>query len=264
MMSGKNLQQRPDLIIFDMDGTTVRHINPRILTVLEKIDDAMFWLSEYINQFRSGKKIPHNESNAIKRKPKRLLVHRALHKIRRKPVEQIVEPCPDIEELLRFFSAHAIPLGLVSNGLGKGYGHDILQKFGLEKYFQASLFREDFTNSKPHPEPLLNLLKALNFSLSDHHTIWIIGDRKKDIKCALKLQEMTKAHIVPLSYGIEAAISILKYQLPTDFIITSYHDFYLKCQNLLGDPPSVPNEKNENSKSQETSKISQPHATMAA
>jgi phosphoglycolate phosphatase len=31
---------RPTIVLFDMDGTTVRHIHPRLLQILEALDDA--------------------------------------------------------------------------------------------------------------------------------------------------------------------------------------------------------------------------------
>jgi phosphoglycolate phosphatase len=221
---------KPTIIIFDMDGTTVRHIHPRVLHVLEKIDDIMFWFSE---TFRSPKKIERQIHVAQNKKP-RLLVHRALHKMRRKEVEQIVEPCPGVREVLTLIQSYKIPTAIVSNGIGKGYCHDMLQKFKLAEFFSAQIFREDFTHSKPHPEPLLNALKAMSLTPSADDVIWVIGDRKKDIKAALKLAEAIPAKIIPISYGIEAAIAILKYHLPADYILATYHDLEQKLTSAMG------------------------------
>jgi phosphoglycolate phosphatase len=226
---------KPTIIIFDMDGTTVRHINPRILHVLEKIDDAMFWFSE---RFGAGRPSKQTQQNVKKKKP-RLLVHRALHKMRRKQVEQIVEPCPGVRDVLKLIRAYDIPTAIVSNGLGKGYGHDILQKFDLEKFFKAQIFREDFVQSKPNPEPLLNAFKAMNIEPNENDVIWVIGDRKKDIKSALKLAEIISAKIIPISYGIEAAIAVIKYHLPADYILTTYHDLENKLTTSMGYEPST-------------------------
>lgn len=223
--------KKPTIIIFDMDGTTVRHINPRILHILEKIDDLMFWMSEFFGGARKNNAINPNKPP---KKP-RLLVHRALHKMRRKEVEQIVEPCPGVRDVLKLIRAYHIPTAIVSNGLGKGYGHDILEKFDLSKFFTAQIFREDFVQSKPHPEPLLNALKMMNISPSADDVIWVIGDRKKDIKAALKLSEILPCTVEPLSYGIEAAIAVLKYHISADHILTTYHDLEQKLVSVLGD-----------------------------
>ena len=54
-------------------------------------------------------------------------------------------------DLLDLFKAHNIPLALVSNGLGKGYGDEVLAAFDLAPYFSAMVFREDIHKSKPDP-----------------------------------------------------------------------------------------------------------------
>jgi phosphoglycolate phosphatase len=225
--------EKPTLIIFDMDGTTVRHINPKILHILEKIDDFMFFISESLGGSRQNNLIDPNKPQ----KKRRLLVHRALHKMRRKKVEQIVEPCPGVRDVLKLIRAYQIPTAIVSNGLGTGYGHDILEKFDLEKYFDAQIFREDFIQSKPNPEPLLNAVKKLNRTIIPNDVIWVIGDRKKDIKAAIKLGEVLSCKVEPISYGIEAAIAVLKYQISADHILTTYHDLEQKLVAVCGEPP---------------------------
>ncbi|HEY8190122.1 MAG TPA: HAD family phosphatase, partial [Micavibrio sp.] len=153
--------QKPTIILFDMDGTTVRHIHPRLLHVLEKLDDASHKSAKFFSRVfrRRIDVMPLVEFRNGKR-PK-LLVHRAMHKIRRRDVEEIVEPCPGIYAILDFLRSMNVPLGIVSNGLGKGYGHDILVKFDLAKYFQVTIFREDITRSKPFPDPLLQAIRKM-------------------------------------------------------------------------------------------------------
>lgn len=215
--------KKPTVIIFDMDGTTVRHINPKMLHVLEKIDDVMYYFGDRKKEidFRVRKKRPH------------LLVHRALHKFRRKSVEQIVEPHLGVRELFKYIQSLGIPLAIVSNGLGRGYGYDILEKFDLAKFFQAKIFREDFIEAKPHPEPLLNAIKAMDLNITPDDVIWCIGDRKKDIISALALQDVLNCQVEPFSFGIDAAISILKNKISTDHIITSYSELQLKLKDLF-------------------------------
>ena len=150
----------PTIILFDMDGTTVRHVHPWLLNILELIDDGFYKTSRFIARLRRGREmIDFSDEPPTKRG---LLVHRALHKVRRKDVSQIVQPCPGIIPLLKFFKSKNIPTGLVSNGLGKGYGHEVLETFDLEKYFFTTIFREDAQKAKPHPDSLLRALKALD------------------------------------------------------------------------------------------------------
>ncbi len=91
----------PTIVLFDMDGTTVRHVHPRVLNTLEFIDDIFYKTSRFFARFRRGREmIDFSDEPATK---KRLLVHRALHKFRRKEVDQIVQLCPGILPLLKFF-----------------------------------------------------------------------------------------------------------------------------------------------------------------
>lgn len=228
---------KPDIVIFDMDGTTVRHINPRILNIMEFLDDTAFKLGKLtgwlFKRGASGPIIPEKFRSKRNKEPK-LIVHRAIHKFRCKSVEQIVEPCPGIYNVLDLLRKRNIPLALVSNGLGAGYGHDILKTFDLESYFQATIFREDISRSKPDPEPLLKALDSLRFKLSREHVIWYIGDRHKDVSAALAASKGILPRVIPIAYALNAAAAILEKGLSPDHIIMSYHDMYEKLENMFG------------------------------
>ncbi len=222
--------QKPTIVLFDMDGTTVRHINPRMLGVLEKIDDAMFKTSAWFY-----KKKPHPDFTLDQIKKPHLLVHRALHKFRRKEVDQIVQPCPGIYTLLNMFRDENIPIGIVSNGLGKGYGHDILEKFGLSEYFAAKIFREDIVRSKPDPDPLFRALRQIKDPVSSNDVIWYIGDRHKDVLAAIAADEQLAAKVMPFAYGLKASVAILEKGLGPENIIMNYTDFAGRIYPVLKD-----------------------------
>jgi len=217
----------PTIVIFDMDGTAVRHINLYLLHILERLDDAFYMISRFwgwVARRKYDMPIIAKDDAFLNRRKPRLLVHRAIHHLRRKEVDQIVEPCPGIYTFLDLLTRHDIPLGLVSNGLGKGYGHDILEKFDMARYFGASVFREDITNSKPHPEPLLKCLADMGVTPTADDVVWFIGDRQKDIHAALAAQEHLPCRVVPVAYAINAAAAVLKKQLGPEHIIMSYSD----------------------------------------
>lgn len=223
-------QEKPTIVLFDMDGTTVRHISPRMLGALEFLDDAIFKGTLF---FRKDKPFP--DFSEKMEKPPRLLVHRALHKFRRKPIEQIVQPCPGIVALLKFLQKNDVPMGIVSNGLGKGYGHDILEKFDLSKFFKAKIFREDIQNSKPHPEPLLRALHDMDIAVTKDDVVWYIGDRHKDVIAALAANDSLPAKVVPFAYGLKASLAILEKTQNPEQIIVSYPDFTHKITHLFQD-----------------------------
>lgn len=218
---------KPTIVIFDMDGTAVRHINPRLLGMLEFLDSASYRITKVIRwlYYRGGRG-PIIPKWHKKRKQPRLLVHRAIHKFRRKPVEQIVEPGPGLFQLLEMLEEHGVLLGLVSNGLGKGYGHDILQKFELTSYFKTTVFREDIVNSKPHPEPVLKALNGLPRPITDQDVVWFIGDRRKDIAAALAATHHVPCKILPIAFGLNAATAIIEKNLGQDHIFMSFYDIY--------------------------------------
>lgn len=233
--------QKPTLVIFDMDGTTVRHIHLWLLHILEWMDDQSYKFNKVWDwAFRRGAKgpMPPILQESDRRKPPKLLVHRAIHSVRRKEVDQIVEPSPGVYELLDFLKAHDVPVALVSNGLGKGYGHDILEKFDLVPYFSSVIFREDIHKSKPNPECLLLTLDNLKIKPKKDDVIWFIGDRHKDILAAVNLRKHVACEITPIAYSVNSAVEALKQGLPPENIIMSYYDMHDRLKELMGNPPA--------------------------
>ena len=225
--------EKPTLVLFDMDGTTVRHIHPRLLHVLERLDDVSHRTAVFLSRIfhRRIDVIPLVEFHDGRR-PK-LLVHRAMHRMRRKEVEEIVEPCPGIYAILDLLKEHDIPLGLVSNGLGKGYGYDILQKFDLAKYFEVTIFREDITRSKPFPDPILQGISKMKRQPDSADVIWYVGDRHKDILAAMAAREHLPCPIQPLAYGLNASIAVLEHNIGVDHIVKAYADLEAKLRQLF-------------------------------
>jgi phosphoglycolate phosphatase len=216
-----------------MDGTTVRHINPRLLHVLERLDDASHRITKFFSGIfrRKLSRMPLVEFRNGKR-PK-LLVHRAMHKIRRKDVDEIVEPCPGIYDILDLLKSQNIQLGLASNGLGKGYGYDILKTFDLEKYFDVTLFREDMPRSKPYPDPILTALNKMPIPPRAGDVVWYIGDRRKDILAALAARNHLPCPITPIAYGLNASIAVLEHNIGVENIIMAWPDLEQKLRQIF-------------------------------
>lgn len=240
--------KKPTIVIFDMDGTAVRHVNPRLLNILEFLDNLNYKISKlFAWLFKRGGKgriVPewHDPewTNKNKKSP-RLIVHRVLHKVRRKPVEQIVQPCPGLYDVLDLLSKYNIPMSLVSNGLGKGYGHDIVKKFDLDEYFKTTVFREDIQNSKPNPEPILLALKRMKIEPEKDDIIWYIGDRHKDVVAALAASKLITGTVIPIAVAFNAAVAVLEKNLGPDHIIMSFHDMYDQLKVMFEEEGAVPN-----------------------
>lgn len=240
---------KPTIVIFDMDGTTVRHLNPKWLGAMEWVDDTVYkitrvwaWLFD-----RGGKGAIFNPEDLTDperevRRAKSLIVHETIHKLRNKPVELLVEPCPGVYSVLSLLKKNNVPMALVSNGLGKGYGQDVVEKFGLAEYFPVTIFREDIHKSKPHPESLLLALGRLStergFELSAQDVVWFIGDRHKDVKAAMAAQAHLPCKIFPVAYGLNAAVAAIEMGYGPDHILMSYRDIGTLLKKLLGDKGS--------------------------
>lgn len=210
----------------------MRHLNPRLLGVMEFLDDMVFkvsrlwtWIFERKAQGPLLLEMPEGpQKNKKSQPPKSIIVHKAIHKLRRKPVELLVEPCPGIYSVLSFLKKQDIPLALVSNGLGKGYGDDIVKKFGLDEFFPVTIFREDIRKSKPNPEPLLMAINRLKDPLNKEDVIWYIGDRHKDVTAALNASKVLPCTIVPLAYGMNAAVAAIEKGYGPNHVLITYQD----------------------------------------
>lgn len=227
--------RRPTIVIFDMDGTTVRHLSPLLLHMLEFLDDLSFRVAQRLSRLTGKTLTPPRivERGEDGTRP-RLAVRQALHRmVLRGHAERIVEPCPGIYAILAALQSRKVQLALVSNGLGSGYGHDILKAFDLGKYFEVALFREDIGRPKPQPDPLLAALKRLPAPPVQTDVIWHIGDRRKDILAAMAAQPYLPCPIEPLGYGLKAAATILEKNLGHDHIVRSYPELQKRLGTLF-------------------------------
>lgn len=71
-------------------------------------------------------------------------------------------------------------LGVVTTKTAR-YSRELLEHFGVMKYFKVLIGREDVVNPKPHAEPILKAIHKLN---ADRESTWMIGDTCLDIESA--------------------------------------------------------------------------------
>jgi len=62
------------------------------------------------------------------------------------------------------------------------YSIPLLKNFGIMKYFDTIIGRQEVVNPKPHPEPIFKALENLNLEPSKN--IYMIGDTKLDLIAA--------------------------------------------------------------------------------
>ncbi|MCW5722867.1 MAG: HAD hydrolase-like protein [Devosia sp.] len=211
----------PTIVLFDLDGTLVHHVNPRVLQALEFLDDCSHRAGRLVARFRLARR----HRAAIRTKLPKLLVHRAIHKVRRKTVQQMLEPCETLRATLEQLRANGVVLGVVSNGLGRGYGHEVLEAFDLKKYFSACVFREDVMRGKPWPDPLVAALKGIGRDLRGRDVIWYVGDQRKDINAAMAASDLVGHKIVPVALGARASMAAVEICAESAHIMWSAADF---------------------------------------
>lgn len=210
----------------------MHHVNPRVLQMLEFLDDCSHRGGRLVARFRLARRhmtSPH-------RAPK-LLIHRAIHRVRRKSVEQMLEPCETMRAVLEKLRAEGVALGVVSNGLGRGYGHDALKAFDLRKYFSAAVFREDVARGKPWPDSIVAALKGLGRELRSNDVIWYIGDQRKDIGAALAASHVIGHTIRPFALGARAALGAIEARLSPAQIMWTPADFERSVQQAFDIEP---------------------------
>lgn len=87
---------------------------------------------------------------------------------------------PRAKEAVNLASTFA-RLGVVTTKTAR-YSKELLEHFGLLKHFETLIGREDVEHPKPHPEPILKALKAMQ--VKEKSDVWMIGDTKLDLECA--------------------------------------------------------------------------------
>jgi phosphoglycolate phosphatase len=220
----------PTIVLFDLDGTLVHHVNPRVLQALEFLDDCSHRVARLVARFRLRRRKQATEPQ----KAPTLLVHRAIHRVRRKSVEEMLVPCETLRTVLERLRSNGVVLCVVSNGLGRGYGHDVLEAFDLKKYFSACIFREDVCRGKPWPDSILAALNGIGRSVRGRDVIWYVGDQRKDIDAAMAASAQLRKPIVPVALGARAALRAVEGDCPNLQVAWSANDLDSLTEKLFG------------------------------
>ncbi|CCV63712.1 Bipartite prolipoprotein diacylglyceryl transferase and phosphatase domain [Alteracholeplasma palmae J233] len=91
-----------------------------------------------------------------------------------------VKAYPNAKETLDFLKVRGIRLGIVSSK-ARVMVEEGLKQNDLLQYFEVLVCSDDVENHKPHPEPLLKAIKALNAPID---TTIYVGDHSNDVLAA--------------------------------------------------------------------------------
>lgn len=193
---------KPDICLFDLDGTLVEHKNAQLIAQLERFDTLIHILTK---PFKRSSYFPV-EMDLTVNVESNPLIHRIIHAIRIMrgiDVDDVVEPADGVGPFLDLLKNNGVSIGLTSNAYGRSYGKQILRKFGIRSYFDVILFREHVRHGKPHPESLLRAIHKFGLDKSRQQIVWFIGDQAKDMKAAIEAQKKLEDNIrlIPIAIG---------------------------------------------------------------
>jgi phosphoglycolate phosphatase len=173
---------RPDLVIFDLDGTLVDSLAD--LTASINFMRATFNLPALTFaevQMGIGKGARNLVEKSLPPKERRIdqalaifLQHNGAHLVKRTCLY------PGADELLVRLSKSNIPLALVSN---KNTLHcrQLLEQLGIARYFREVLGGDAVASCKPSPQPLLETMER---SGARHDRTVMVGDSSNDFAAA--------------------------------------------------------------------------------
>lgn len=111
-------------------------------------------------------------------------------------------------------------LGIVTTKTAE-YSKILMEYFGLMEYFEVLIGREDVQNPKPHAEPILKAMEALDITGKE---IWMIGDTKLDLIAA----KSAGVHSIGVLSGYDSREIIEKF---TDVIFSDALEAVLHLQD---------------------------------
>ncbi|WP_249871292.1 pyrophosphatase PpaX [Oceanobacillus saliphilus] len=92
--------------------------------------------------------------------------------------DNYVTAFPEVVETVMQLQEHHLKLGIVTTKMSPTV-HMGLKLTGLDSFFSTIIALEDVTHAKPHPEPVLKAMLALN---ADPQTTLMVGDNYHDIE----------------------------------------------------------------------------------
>ena len=193
----------PPIILFDFDGVIItqkaleytalyyrkkKWYSWQNIEGLRLIDFARFFEeSDAQDGFEAIKMISSAYRPYIPNRFKRFLFFAKFGRRYRK-FEKIYEQLkPGLENILKTFKNHGIPMGIVSNS-GKKRLKYFRKKLHLDDYFTVYITRDDVPLKKPNPYPIIMALKLIkdqfNFKGIDKNKVFFVGDLPSDVYCA--------------------------------------------------------------------------------
>lgn len=165
-------------ILFDLDGTLINS-NDVIIKCLKETAE------KYVKRDLSDEELDRILGKPLKEQIS--LIHNenveqmveCYRRLYRKHRDELTKEFNGIKEMLDILKEKGYTMGIVTSKGTSGIEH-ALTKFDMHKYFDATVSANDVKNHKPHPEPVLKVLDALEGNVEE---AILIGDSLSDMLC---------------------------------------------------------------------------------
>ncbi len=186
------MQNKPDFIFFDLDGTLSQL--PKIVTALAGLyDKTSDFLKKVFGPRTPSKPKIKVEKFETEKSPLKYAFLRA-----------ILSPVPQhgLHQLLTYLDHQEIESGVVSNGPFH-WGNPFLTEFKLHHHFECANFRDAHKNLKPAPDPLLAAVDEVrDLVKQDPKVVWFVGDQASDVETAVNAaHHQAEYEVVPIAIG---------------------------------------------------------------
>lgn len=167
------------IIIFDLDGTvlnTLDDIHSSLMDTLEYFNFPTFDIS--VTKKYVGDGIKKLIERAVTPDKYNESIEQYFRNIYNKRLVETTKPYSGIEDVFKSLKNKDISLVILSNKATE-YTTSIIKHFSFDKYLDACYGFDSFSEKKPSPIPVLEILKQKKFLASE---ALIIGDNYTDIE----------------------------------------------------------------------------------
>lgn len=231
-MLSKPLLERPDLVIFDLDGTLTEE--SRALSRLTTSRAAEATLAHLL-------KVSGNSYLSLKEKG--LLQKIPLERLKDTFLDQVARPRIGIRRTMEILRKIDIPTALLSNNHEHPWGEKTLERLGLTNSFQIRLFAESLfpKHQKPSQEGLDYIISTLVTQGHYIENIWMIGNSPHDMQAAMEASNLhPDKKITPIAIGelSGAAIFLSTFLNNSGVIASGFEDLLNTMQDLFCEVPN--------------------------
>jgi phosphoglycolate phosphatase len=192
---------RPELILFDLDGTLVDSV-PDLTLAVDSMMETLGLPTR--GEARVGEWVGNGMERLVRRalvgqlegEPDEALLQQGFPLFRAAYHEHNGEKSrlyPGVRETLDYLHAEGFPLGCITNKAHE-FTLPVLRALDLKRYFKIILSGDSLPQKKPHPLPLLHAAEQLG---ARPETSLMVGDSINDIKAA----RAAGFGIICVSYG---------------------------------------------------------------